>query len=122
MLFSPTAAKSLNRIEKIQPRVIIATFNGNPATMIISCYSPTNVAEEDVSTFYHELSSLVREVPKHKIFIIGGDMNSHIVCSEDHIFLFHSTSNRNGQYLSDFILENQLVCLNTNYGHSHTLS
>ena len=116
MLLSPTAMKSLNSIEKIQPRVIIATFNGNPATTIISCYSPTNMAdEEDVSIFYQELSSLVRQIPKHNIIIIGGDMNSQIGRCKDHRYAFHSTSNRNGQYLSDFILENQLVCLNTKY-------
>ena len=27
----------------------------------------------------------------------------------------HNTSNRNGQHLSDFMIENRLACLNTNY-------
>ena len=54
MLIGPTAQKSLNSIEKIQPRMIVATFNGNPCTTIISSYSPTNVSEEtELITFYN---------------------------------------------------------------------
>ena len=30
MLIGPRALKSLNSIEKIQPRMMVATFNGNP--------------------------------------------------------------------------------------------
>ena len=43
MLISPQALKSLNSIDKIQPRMMVATFNRNPSTTIISCDSPTNV-------------------------------------------------------------------------------
>ena len=35
-----------NSIEKIQPRMMVATFNGNPSAAIISCYSSTNVNKE----------------------------------------------------------------------------
>ena len=53
MLLSPRALKSLNNIEKIQPRLMVATFNSNPSTTIISCYSPTNVrASSPSSTSY----------------------------------------------------------------------
>lgn len=52
--------------------MIIATFNGNPKTTVISCYSPTNVCDEtDVIQFYDELASLVRSVPKHNLLAIG---------------------------------------------------
>ena len=69
MLLSPRVLNSLNSIEKIQPRIMIATLDGNPGTMIISCYSPTNASDEtDLGTFYNELSSLV--------LIIGGDTNA----------------------------------------------
>ena len=55
------------------------TFNGNPKATIISCYSPTNVSEEaELVTFYEELSSLVRSIPKHNLLVIGGDMNAQI--------------------------------------------
>ena len=57
--------------------MMAATFNGNPRTTIISCYSPTNVSEEnELVTFYDELSSLVRSIPKHNMLVIGGDMNA----------------------------------------------
>ena len=47
--------------------------------LIISCYSPTNVSEEtELVTFYDELSSLVRSIPKHNMLVIGGDMNAQI--------------------------------------------
>ena len=53
--------------------MMAATFNGNPKATIISCYSPTNVSEEtELVTFYEELSSLVRSIPKHNLLVIGG--------------------------------------------------
>ena len=56
-----------------------ATFNGNPRATIISLYSPTNISKETkVATFYDELSSLVRSIPKYNLLIIGGDMNAQI--------------------------------------------
>ena len=71
MLLSPQAYKSLNKIEEITPRIIIADFNGNPTTTIISCYSPTNSSDQDViDNFYQSLSSVTRQVPKHNFLII----------------------------------------------------
>ena len=79
LLIGPRALKTLNSIEKIQPRMMVATFNGNPRATIVSCYSPTNVSEEnEIVTFYDELSSLVRSIPKHNMLVIGGDMNAQI--------------------------------------------
>ena len=46
MLVGPRALKTLNSIERIQPRMMAAKFNGNRKATIISCYSPTNVSEE----------------------------------------------------------------------------
>ena len=79
MLIGSRALKTLNIIERIQPRMLAATFNGNSRATIISCYSPTNVSEEtELVAFYNELSSLVRSIPKHKLLVIGGDMNAQI--------------------------------------------
>ena len=65
LLIGPRALKTLNSIEKIQPRMMAVTFNGNPRATIISCYRPTNVSEEtELVTFYVELSSLVRSIPE----------------------------------------------------------
>ena len=79
MLLSSCALKSLNNIERIQLRMMCASFNGNPCTTIISCYSPTNVNDKTgIITFYNELSSLVPHILKHNILIITGDMNTQI--------------------------------------------
>ena len=116
MLIGPRALKTLNSIEGIQPRMMAATFNGNPKATIISCYSPTNVSEEtELVTFYEELSSLVRSIPKHNLLVIGGDMNAQIGKNRNNKYSLHNTSNRNGQHLTDFMIENRLTCLNTNY-------
>ena len=76
-----------------------ATFNGNPRATIISCYSPTNVSEEtELVTFYNELSSLVRSIPKHNMLVIGGDINAQIGKNGNNKYSLHNTSNKNGQH------------------------
>ena len=95
--------------------MMAATFNGNPRATIISCYSPTNVSEEtELVAFYDELSSLVRGIPKHML-VIGGDMNAQIGKNGNNKYSLHNTSNKNGQHLTDFMIENRLTWLNTNY-------
>ena len=96
MLIGPRALKTLNSIERIQPRMFVATFNGNSRATLISCDSPTNVSEEaELVTFYDELSSLVRSIPKHNLLVIGGDMNAQIGKKGNHKYSLHNTSNRN---------------------------
>ena len=86
------------------------------AKTIISSYSPTNVSEEtELVTFYDELCSLVRSILKHNVLVIGGDMNAQIRKNRNNRYSLHNTSNRNGQHLTDFMIENRLTCLNTNY-------
>ncbi len=116
MLPGPRALKSLKSIEKIQPRMVVATFNGNSSTTIISCYSPTNVSDEtDLIASYNELSSLVRSIPKDKVLIIGGDMNAQIGKNVNNKFSLHNSSKRNEELLTDVTLENRLTCLNIEF-------
>ena len=116
ILTGPRALKSLNSIERIQPRMMVATFNGNPRATIITCYSPTNVSEEiQLVVFYDELSSLVRSIPKHNVLVISGDMNAQIGKNGNNKYSLQNTSNRNGQHLTDFMIENSLTCHNTNF-------
>ena len=42
-------------------------------------------------------------------------MNAQIGKNRHIKYSLHNTSNRNGQYLTDFMIENRLTCLNTNY-------
>ena len=89
----PRALKTLNSIERIQPRMMAATFNGNPRATIISCYSPTNVSEEtELVAFYDVLSSLVRSILKHNVLVIGGDMNAQIGKNGNNEYILHNTS------------------------------
>ena len=116
MLIGPRALKTLNSIERIQPRMMAATFNGNPRATIISCYSPTKVSEEtELVAFNDELPSLVCCFPKHNVLVIGGDMNAQIRKNGNNKYNPHNMSNRNGQHLTDFMIGNKLTCLNTNY-------
>ena len=96
--------------------MMAATFNGNPRATIIYYYSPTNVGEEtELVVFYDELSPLVRSIPKHNMLVISGDMNAQIGKKGNNIYNLHNTSNRNGQHLTDFMIENRLTYLNRNY-------
>ena len=107
------AYMSLYCIEIIQAGMMVDLFNGNSSTTIISGYSPTNVSDEiDLNPFYNELSSFVRSITKHKILIFGRDMNVLIGKNVNNKFRLHNLSNRNGEHLMDFTLENRLKCLN----------
>ena len=126
MFIGPRALKSLNSIERIQPRMMAGTFNGYPRATIISCNSPANVSEEtEVVAFYDELFSLVRSILKHNVLVIGGDMNARIGKNGNNKYSLHNTSNRNG-HLTDFMIENKHASIQTikkgreNYGHTHT--
>ena len=94
--------------------------------MIISSYSPSNTSDESVITnFCDRRSFLVRNIPKHNVLIIGGDMNGQISKDENYR---SGVLNRNDEYLTDFPLENSLSSLNTlnfqkgreNYGSEPT--
>ena len=96
MLLGPCALISLNSFEKIQPRMTVATFNDNPSKTTISCYSPTNANDKtDLITLYNKLSSR------------GKNQNNKSS--------LHNASNRNGEHLTDFSLENGLPYLNTKF-------
>ena len=122
MLIGLRSLKSLKSIEKIQPRMMVAMFNGNPSATIISCNKPTNVNEEtDLTAFYNRLSFLVHSILKHNILVIGGDMNTQIGKNVNHKFSWDNLSNRNGENLTDFMLENRLTWLNTKYQKRKTM-
>ena len=112
----PRVLKSHNNIVGIQPRMMVATFNGNPRATNITCNSPTNVREEtELVAFYDEQSSLVRSIPKHNVLVIDGDRNAQIGKNGNNKYSLQNTSNRNEQHRTDFMIENRLICLNTNF-------
>ena len=94
---------------------MVVLFNGNSGTTII-CNSFTDVRDEkDLIVFYNELSSFVCSIPKHNVLIIDGDMNAQIGKNVNNKFSLHNSSNRNGEYQTDFTLENRLTCLNIKF-------
>ena len=68
-----------------------------------------------VIAFYNKLSFLVRSIPKNNVVVIGGDMNDQIGKNVNYEFSLHKSSNRNGEHLRGFTLENRLTCLNTKF-------
>ena len=57
----------------------------------------------------------MRSIPKHNVLVIGRDMNTQIGKNGNNRYSLHNISNRNGQHLTEFMMENRLTCLNTNY-------
>ena len=105
----------LDTVKKMDERIVVATFKGNPKTTFIACYSPHNGLPDDIVTdFYSKLSSVVEDVPLHSMLFIGGDMNAQI----DRGFSFHTASNRNGLLLLDFIEQHNLVIGNISFQKS----
>ena len=95
---------------------MVAMFNGNPSTLIISYYSSTNASDEtDLNTFCNELSSLICSLPKYNVLIIWGDINIQIGKNLNNKFCLYNMSNRNGEHLMDFILENTQTCINIKF-------
>ena len=81
MLLNQKAYKSLNAVETISPTTMIASFNGDPAVTIISCYSRSNISdeeEEDKDRFYFDATTATRSIPKHNITLVGGGMNPRL--------------------------------------------
>ena len=107
--------KSLKSIEKIQPRMMIATFNDKPCTTIITCFSLSNNSDKtNLITFYNELPSLVPSIHKYNALMFSGDMNAQIGEDESNKFLHNSTKG-NEEHLMDSSLENEQTCLNTKF-------
>jgi len=66
---SPTAKKALTGVKFTSERVLMASFQSNPITTIISAYSPTSDATEVVmQNVYESLSDAIQSVPAH-IFV-----------------------------------------------------
>ena len=114
MLVSPRAHGSLLNVELVSSRIMVATFNGNPKTTLSSCYSPTNYSDEiEAVESYSMLQDVIRQLPKHNVIIITGDMIAQ-VGSEDIVgFSFHDKKNRNDNLPLGLTKECELVSIST---------
>ena len=99
--------------ESVSSRILVLSFSGNPRTTHICCYSPHNQSsEEEVENFYEELSEVVQQIPAHNVVFICGDFNAQLGSDRVH-HSYHQQSNRNGEYLFDFMERFGLVASNT---------
>ncbi|KAJ3601039.1 hypothetical protein NHX12_032012 [Muraenolepis orangiensis] len=113
LMVSPRARRALRRVQQHTDRILIADFEGNPVTTVMSVYSPTNAAPvEDVEKFYDELRTAIHHVPAHNFLVILGDFNARLG-PEDAPFTYHNNTNRNGEYLSALLTEHKLLAANT---------
>ena len=66
-------------MERIQPKMMWASYNDNFCTTIVFCKSSTNASvETNITTPWHWLFSLVRHIPNHNVLIIDEYMNAQI--------------------------------------------
>ena len=93
-----------------------ASFNGKALHNNHPLLQSTNAWDEtEIITFYNELSSLVKHIPKHNVLIISIDMSAQIGKDENNKFCLPNSPNRNMEFLADFSIENRLVYLDTKF-------
>ena len=99
LLLNSTSSASLAEIKPYNSRVLVAHFNGNPATTIIVHYAPVE-GDEVVIDHFEQLSDITRTIQKHNVLVIG-DSNAHLG-PEDALYTFHDKTNNNGKLLLDY--------------------
>ena len=114
-LLSPTALNNLLTVESISPRILLIEIEGNPKTTVICAYSPQNSRPvQEVEDFYSTLRATIYQVPLHNFLAIAGDLNAKLDPDEVN-FTFHSSTNRNGEILRDFMDEFNLFSANNSF-------
>ena len=58
--------------------------------------------------FYNILGDTIQRKPAHNFLIVLGDFNARLG-PEDALHTYHSSTNRNGSHLVDFLLEHSLI-------------
>ena len=107
LLLNRTSSASLAEIKACNSRILVAHFNGKPATTIIVHYAPLE-GDENAIDHYEKLSDITRTIPKHNILLVTGDCNAH-PCPEDALYTFHDKTNDNGKLLLDYSVETNII-------------
>ena len=110
IMINKKASNVLSGVIKRNERIIIATFEGNPKTTIIFHYAPVQ-GNDKTDQHYNQLSTAVKQVPKHNILIVLGDFNAHLDKNLAK-YSYHETSNANGKLVNNFIQESNLFVAN----------
>ena len=115
ILLSAKAKKAFLNIEKVNNRIIVAHFDGNPKTTVIVTYSPTNAEDETViDNYYDTLKDAIDKIPMHNVLLVIGDLNARVGL-DDCSFSYHAETNRNGNKLVELTLEKNLILCNTSF-------
>ena len=59
-------------------RIMLAVFAGNPATIVVSAYSTTNVSDCKIEQFYNNLRTAIQDIPDHNFLAVLGDFNARL--------------------------------------------
>ena len=95
IILNNSILECVTSVEKISPRILVISFSGNPASIIVICYSPHNTSpEEEVFEIYNDLSKLVDSIPAHNVLFVCGDFNAQLG-KDDILYSFHENTNRN---------------------------
>ena len=112
-MINKRASNVLSEVIKWNERIIIATFEGNPKTTITVHYLAV-AGDDEAEQHYNQLSSAVKQVPKHNILIVLGDFNAHLDKNLAK-YSYHETTNANGKLVNNFIQESNLFVANASF-------
>ena len=77
LLVRKKVEQALSDVRPINNRILMAIFNGNPNTTIVSNYAPTE-RSESAEDHYETLTNAVNGIPKHHMIIQCGEYNAHL--------------------------------------------
>ncbi|XP_065584026.1 craniofacial development protein 2-like [Artemia franciscana] len=124
LLMSPLAHKAMTNWNPVNERIMTARFVSNHTKMtIIACYAPTSEAdEEEKDAFYNMLHSVTKDVPRHNVLCVVGDLNAKVGADRQYcpeVLGPHGMGeiNENGTLLIDYALSNDLIIGGSMFDH-----
>ncbi|KAK2719047.1 hypothetical protein QYM36_006161 [Artemia franciscana] len=124
LLMSPLAHKAMKNWNPVNERIMTARFVSNHTKMtIIACYAPTNEAdEEEKDAFYNMLHLVTKDVPRHDVLCVVGDLNAKVGADRQYcpeVLGPHGMGeiNENGTLLIDYALSNDLIIGGSMFDH-----
>ena len=114
-------AGALVGYEPISDRVLVVRLNVKPRNItLIQVYGPVTAAiDEEMESFYQDLSQAVKQVPKGDMLLVMGDFNAKVGRREPSamssvVGLYGlGETNEACEQLEDFCLEHELALANT---------
>ena len=129
IMMTPRAAKSLIGWEPVNERIILARFRTSQSRVtftVITCYAPTNEADEEMKEeFYEILQNTMNRRSEREVVLLIGDFNAKVGNDNTGYRVTMGrhgvgTMNENGQHLTDFCANNNLVIGGTLFPHKET--